>query len=230
MQNKGYLILYGLNNSRYHVQPLIDAFEKKGDTVFCPVIAGHEDSNCSLKDCTWEDWLSTAENGLTSLKEKCNEVHVIGFSMGGLLGIQLANDHPINSLTTINTPVHYINPVRVIKNILSDIFSFKRNNIERYVRSRSVPWHAVSEFKKLLKTTLPKVKNVNAPAMVIQAKDDDVVKYSSGTYLYNNLIPDKKNGYFLLPKGGHVILHSDHSNTVIQAIYQFHERISAESA
>ena len=65
-----------------------------GFTVACPRLAGHCSTLKQLKQTRWTDWYSTLEETLAMLREQCEAVFVSGLSMGALLALRLAAEHP----------------------------------------------------------------------------------------------------------------------------------------
>lgn len=167
------------------------------------------------------------------------EVVVIGFSMGGLIAFQLAssqfagsqtaNSMPdsqtansltgspkIRSILTINTPIYYWNLLQVAKNLLDDLSHLRLDHTQRYLRAKdNSPIPAMLEFLKLLRNTKRLLPQVNCPALILQAKDDDTVRLSSVNYLLSHLGSSQKSAKFI-GRGGHLILHSDQASEVMQ--------------
>lgn len=219
-RRRGCLVLYGLGNTEYHVKPLTDQLKKEGFTVHFPELAGHGVHKGNMRSVTFLDWLTSAQKGFEKLVANCDEVHVIGFSMGGLLALNLAINEHVTTVTTINTPVYYPNTKLIFRNILRDIGRRTNKHTSRYLRARYVPISALRELKKLLIHTKNLLPSVTPPAYLIQAVNDDVVKNTSIKYLTENTGSEQvKTKYYL--GGGHVLLRSNYSKIVIDDILQF---------
>jgi carboxylesterase len=57
-----------------------------------PLLAGHGGTIADLHGVRYEQWFASAAAGLRVLQERCDEVFVCGFSLGGLLALRLAAD------------------------------------------------------------------------------------------------------------------------------------------
>jgi carboxylesterase len=74
--------------------------------VDLPLLPGHGTVIEDLIDTGWTDWLATAEARYSALAERCEQVVVVGLSMGGALTAWLGSEHPeIAGLVCINAVV-----------------------------------------------------------------------------------------------------------------------------
>jgi carboxylesterase len=181
-----------------------------------PSLSGHERSYKEFALSKRRDWRRDAENAYCTLSEKCDEITVVGFSMGGLLAVQLYQTHPFHKLVTVNTPVYYWNVSQIFRNLRSDW----RENFSRYFHaSAKMPLRALWQFQRLLSETKPLFKNVRCDALVIQTQDDDTVKGKSADYIHRGLGGSKR---LLRPAlGGHVLFQSEHYADVLTEIKDF---------
>ena len=84
----GCLLLHGFTSSPHDMHLLGEILHKKGYTVHIPLLPGHGTSEKNLKNIKWYQWFEAAKNELFQLRKTCKKVFVIGFSMGGSLGVQ----------------------------------------------------------------------------------------------------------------------------------------------
>ena len=90
----GVLLLHGFTATTAEVRPLGHVLHQKGYTVSGPLLPGH---GTSPQDCNrhgWRQWLRAAEGSYRQLTAHCEQVFVGGESMGGLLALHLASEHP----------------------------------------------------------------------------------------------------------------------------------------
>src|SRR5262249_5743535 len=77
--------------------------------VSCPALAGHCSTLRELKRTRWTDWYASLETALQALQEQCSSVFVGGLSMGALMALKLAADHPeiVNGVATLSATFSY---------------------------------------------------------------------------------------------------------------------------
>jgi len=218
----GCLLIHGFCGSQKEINPLAEALKAKGYQVATPLLKGHTGLRQDLIGVTHEDWLESAREGLKELQGKCDRVAAVGFSMGGLLAINLAKEYELAGLVTINTPIYIWALKQIGANILEDIKSKDYRHLEYYITSaRRAPFQAQWQFLLLLWKTKPLIDKLFVPkALVLQTADDSTVKPISGKYIYQHLnSPDKSLKYY--SKGGHLVLLSPSHPQVIKDVEDF---------
>ena len=90
----GILLVHGITGSPAEMKPLVRKLTAEGFEVACPPLAGHCSTLAELKQTRWTDWYNSLETALDDLRTRCNTVFVSGLSMGALLALKLAADHP----------------------------------------------------------------------------------------------------------------------------------------
>lgn len=85
----GVLLLHGYTGSPWEVRPLLQIFDDLGWSHALPVLKGHGTSVDDLEKTTWRDWLQAATEAAEWLAERCDRLHLVGLSMGGLLAATL---------------------------------------------------------------------------------------------------------------------------------------------
>jgi carboxylesterase len=224
----GCLLIHGFGGSIAEVSPLASRLEEAGYAVVCPKLKGHTGLRRDLKRVRYTDWIASAEQGLLELMPSCRRVFLIGFSMGGLIAINLAQKYPIAGLVTINTPIYYWDIRRIASNILMGLSGKNFRVIRRYLRAMiAYPAVALVNFNLLLGRTKPMVKGINCPVFIAQGIDDDAVKNSSAYYLADNVGSSVKDLRFY-QNSGHQMLWSPASDEVIADIKGFIKRIDKD--
>ncbi|MBN1260713.1 MAG: alpha/beta fold hydrolase [Anaerolineae bacterium] len=91
----GILLIHGFTATTATMRSLGVFLNAKGYTVSGPLLPGHNTSPAELNRCRWGDWVAAVEEALVSLESSCpSGVFVGGQSMGGLLSLLLATQHP----------------------------------------------------------------------------------------------------------------------------------------
>jgi carboxylesterase len=82
---------------------------------------GHMGSRKDLAFIKYTEWIKSVELSLIELQAQYERVVIIGFSMGGLIAVNLATKYEVDGIITLNTPIYHWDIKRIIKNIISDI-------------------------------------------------------------------------------------------------------------
>jgi len=105
----GVLLCHGITGAPAEMKPLVRRLVRAGFTVSCPALAGHCSTLRELKKTRWTDWYATLESALEALRERCSTIFVSGLSMGALLALKLAADHPdaVQGVATLSATFVY---------------------------------------------------------------------------------------------------------------------------
>jgi carboxylesterase len=105
----GVLLVHGITGSPTEMKPLVRKLSASGFSVACPQLAGHCSTLKDLKQTRWRDWYASVESGLDFLTSRCDTVFVSGLSMGALLALKLAANHPdqIQGVATLSATFFY---------------------------------------------------------------------------------------------------------------------------
>jgi carboxylesterase len=85
------LLVHGLGGGPYEVQRLAEALPL---TSRCVVLPGHEVRSRRMPDSTWPEWSAALEREFDALAARHRVVHLVGFSTGAPLVLQLARTRP----------------------------------------------------------------------------------------------------------------------------------------
>ncbi len=215
MNDTGVLLLHGFAGDTEEIKPLRDYLEQRGYIVACPLLPGHGQTKKELSGTTHEDWIAAAERAYLNLSEKCGRIFAIGFSMGGLLAVNLWN-YEFSGMVTVNMPVYYWNPKIIAENLIKDFRQYAKKYLSA---SADKPISSLIEFQKLLMKTKPMLENVTCKTMVVQALDDDTVHHKSADYIKEKIRAEKS--VYRMPRGGHMIFQSKNGHEICRMIEEF---------
>lgn len=198
------------------VAPLTACLSQNGFTVSCPHLKGHTGTKKDLRGVSYAEWIKSAEDGLIQLKSECEYIIVIGFSMGGLIALNLSMRHRIDGIITLNMPIYFWDIKRIMLNIREN-----RANLKRYIKaSFDKPLSALINFLILLKKSKGLIKYVVCPVFIAQALEDDTVQKRSAGYIYENAQSEYKIVRYY-KDSGHLICHSKAFEEVSEDIIWF---------
>ena len=211
MKPYGVLIVHGFTSSLDCVNCLEPPIQALGLPTRMPVLRGHcAESPQALHGVTWHEWVADAGVALKDLLAEVERAIVVGHSMGGLVALTLAADHPdvIDSIVVAaaalqltsplapGRPLHFLAPlVARIQDKVDMPPTYADPALAQY--DTNYAWAptdaAVSlmEFAKVVRRRLPEVR---VPALIMQSRRDTTVAPESAEIIYDAIAipPDQK--------------------------------------
>ena len=89
----GVLLVHGFTGSPAPLRPWAEQLHARGYSVSLPLLPGHGTRWQDLQGTTYDDWYAEADAAFAKLAAEHEQVVVCGLSMGGLLGLALAQEH-----------------------------------------------------------------------------------------------------------------------------------------
>lgn len=218
--NAAVLLIHGFTATPQVMEPLADHLSAFGFTVSAPMLAGHGGSREQLKASTWQDWYAGCEQELKKLKATHEHVCVCGLSLGGLLTLKLAQDHPqdITALSCLATPLYFDQAVRLIIPVLVYtplrwLYPYKKKSggdikdesaKNKYESIEYMPITSIHSLMKLQKVVRKNLGKEVPPTLLIHAQDDSTAPYENRQFLAEHLHSRKvetmtlKNSYHVI--------------------------------
>ncbi|MEO8750771.1 MAG: alpha/beta fold hydrolase [Allobranchiibius sp.] len=111
----GVLVCHGFTGSPQSMRPLADRFAREGFSVRLPRLPGHGTTWQEMNKTRWTDWFAEVDAGYCELAATCEQVFVIGLSMGGTLATLIAETYAsgVSGLLLIN-PAYVMNDKRLL--------------------------------------------------------------------------------------------------------------------
>jgi carboxylesterase len=189
------VMLHGFTGHPGHWEPMADFLSERGHTVIAPRLAGHGTSPADLATTTADDWLLSARRAIDAVADH-RHVHLVGLSLGGLLGILLATPTAASSLTTINSPVF----TRDYKVALAPLARYwvdatpaaeapppDHQLAHLWTPYAIIPTGAVAELVRVVRRSYVAAGRLRRPSLVIQSRTDETVRPGSGPILARRL-------------------------------------------
>lgn len=184
----GAVVIHGFTGSPFSVRPWAECLAAAGLSVRLPRLPGHGTSWQELNRTRWEDWYAEVERAFDDLENRCEQVFVLGLSMGGALGLKLAEDRGedvaglvlVNpSLLSQNRTLRLVPALRFVvpslKGITDDI---KRPGVTERGYDR-MPLHALHSLTRLWALVGRDLGKVTQPILVFRSVEDHVVEPAS---------------------------------------------------
>jgi len=100
------LLLHGFGGSPFEMEPVGEALAEQSIPFSSPCLPGHATSLKDFVKTRFAHWYGEARESCRQLLGQGNPVVVVGLSMGGTLGLRLAQELPLAGLATIAAPVY----------------------------------------------------------------------------------------------------------------------------
>ncbi|MEC1353615.1 alpha/beta fold hydrolase [Bacillus sonorensis] len=226
----GCLCIHGFTGAPYEIEPLAAHLKQAGDwKIEMITLPGHGDIPV-LKGVCYQEWIACAEVELIRLLKECDDVYVIGFSMGGMIAAYLAGKYPVSRLVLLSAAARYISPAQLIqdlKTVIKDTFQGSLEDNQLYKRYKkkltNTPVSSALQFHKLVKATKPALKKLRIPVLIVQGERDSIVPVSSAFYLYET-IPSNEKKLCLLPESHHHICLEENTSFLFHTVEAFLKR------
>lgn len=227
---RGVLLIHGFTGCPSEMRLLGGFLHESGYTVLAPRLCGHGTRPEELASTTWINWYHSVCDAYYVLKSICEEISVVGLSMGGLLAISLAAAHgEIKNVIALSCPIEILDRKLLLlppAERAAGRYVLKRrrkftDDAEKYsVFYSKTPLMSIHHLLKLIESAKEKLPRLNSPFLVIHSKSDHTAAPSSAEYLYNNC-GSKEKELFWLEKSGHLITLDQERETAFRKIRSF---------
>lgn len=214
----GVVLAHGYMAAPEEVRALATYLGNKGFWVYAPRLKGHGTTPEDLAACSYQDWINSYEQGYGVIRNLCRKVVLGGFSMGAGLALELAARIPeVDAVFAVSAPLglqdfssKFVPAVDVWNKIMNKINmteakkEFAENQPENpHINYNRNPIAGIREMGKLMVDMEACLKNVKAPALVIQSWQDPVVNPESAGQIFNKIgSEDKQSVLFNFDRHG----------------------------
>ncbi|MCU1675495.1 MAG: putative esterase/lipase [Frankiales bacterium] len=181
----GVVLCHGYTGTPQSLGDWPAALAAAGFAVECPLLPGHGLNWRAMSGTRWTHWYGAVDAAFTDLQSRCDEVFVMGLSMGGTLALRLAEEHGADvagivlvnpSLTTTRRAARFAPLLKLLvastKGPGNDIA--KSDTIElAYERH---PLRAFDSLRALWRVVRNDLPRVTQPLLVFRSANDHVVE------------------------------------------------------
>lgn len=228
----GVLLLHGFTSDDRSLQRLRQAAQNLGFMTEAPLLRGHGSTYRDLYGKRWQHWLEDANQGLERLRREVDHVLVIGFSMGGLLALDLAaqTDVQVNGIVALAPALYIAHPLAPIAWMALGWYRFlpmgkavaysdpsmatADSSYNRLATDAFVSFYRASHR---VRRVLPRI---SAPLLLVHSLRDRVIKPMSAQFAFDRVSSTEKE-LIWLNRTGHAMLDDVESDTVVAHVQQF---------
>lgn len=223
----GILLIHGFTGSPSEMRYLGDFLREKGYSVRGVLLKGHGTTPKDMKSTNHLDWIKSAEEAYQELAGNCQEVFVVGFSMGGAIGLHLAHKYDIKGIISLSTPIRINSRQYCIAFVMKHL-KFLTGKDARVVLQKD-PF-VISYDKTYVKSMINLLQLINLvkgnlhrmdkPILIMQSYGDGTVHPSSANFIYKRVASVDKSIVFL-HKSGHIITCDCEKEQVFEEVFNF---------
>jgi len=187
--NEGGLLLHGLASYPGVMDNIAGTLHGLGFWVSAPRLPGHGTDGDDYVSARGEDWIRRAADALFELAGRCARVHLVGFSLGGVLALILAARYAIRSLVLLAPAVTNTNRQILLTPVLRPFVKRLPGNVDlegqdpddpdiRYLAEEYWAWKWVgpaAELFRLQRRAKRAAGKVKAETLLIVSKGDTAV-------------------------------------------------------
>jgi carboxylesterase len=232
------LLLHGLGGGVYEMQWLGQHLNGLGLTVQSVLYPGHDTPSKKMPRSQWQDWYAHILETYLTLSKTYEQVSLVGFSTGCLLGLNLAMQQPTFKLVMmapyfgLKYEWYYGLPLKVYINTLGYVIRdlprlrlpISDPSTEKLARKAAFfstfNLDAVRSAIELMGLVQPKLSSIQNPMLIVQSRKDTVVNPASASMLYEQISSTDKQ-IFWLKDSDHVITLDKERNDVFRAVGKF---------
>lgn len=206
---RGVLLLHGFTGTPHEMKYLGARLADEGFTVMIPRLPGHGTELAEMVRTTGRDWYVAAREALIELRSYCTDVSCIGLSMGGVLGILLAREFPLDRLVLLSTPAAlpghavylapFLAPFRKIIRKVDEKKGLNSMEARSYhlCYNEGIPVRQAWHLHRLIRKAMRALPSVSADALIIQSLGDEYIPPDSINRLHDRLGSSRKEKVFL---------------------------------
>ncbi|PSK90572.1 carboxylesterase [Murinocardiopsis flavida] len=180
----GVVLCHGFTGTPQSLRPWAEHLAAAGLTVDLPRLPGHGTTWRDMARTGADDWLRAAEQAFERVRADCDDVFVMGQSMGGCLALRLAELHPaafrgvvlVNPSLALENKALFFAPLlkRFLPSVKGLADDIKKPGVHEIGYDR-VPVAAAATLPKLWTATRRDLGAVTAPILVYRSPQDHVV-------------------------------------------------------
>jgi len=207
--DRAVLLLHGFSGSTDEVRELGARLNAWGYDVTAPALPGHRGDVRELETVTDADYFTMALAQFDRLARERERVYVIGLSMGGALGLYIAQHRAPAAVVTISAPV------RMPSHVYGGVHLVARHrasvhlpvNLNAYfggIGYPTVPASAVRTFLSVVTQVRAGLADVHCPLLVLHSARDMTVPFANAA-LIDASVGSLKREIVVFDEGQHLM-------------------------
>jgi carboxylesterase len=230
----GCLLVHGFTGAPKEMRWMGEYLRNSGYTVLGVRLAGHATRVEDMVRMRWQDWVSSVEDGYYMLKGSVDQVFIMGLSMGGILSLLFASQHPVSGVIAMSTPYALPDDPRLpFIRILSVLAPRVKqgpsdwHNPEAAIDHVCYPYtptRSIIQLRDLLREMRSALPSVRVPVLLIHSRQDTGVVPHNAEQILAALGSQDKH-LLWVENSGHVIPREPDRYLAFKATDEFIQRV-----
>ena len=214
---KGILLIHGMSGAPAEMRLVGRHLNRRGYTVYAPLLAGHGRDMQALRQTSWEDWLASTTDAAERLAQETSELFAAGICVGGKLGLLAGQQKPgLLKAAAIYSPcflfdgwnvpfylsllARFIEPLSRIPFL--DRLSFaelpslgikdpRRRQMMEVMGAEGVldrfPGRGMAEMHRLGRALKKQLPHMRTPTLILHAREDDLSAPRNACYIRRHI-------------------------------------------
>jgi carboxylesterase len=188
----GALMVHGFTGSPFSMRPWGEYLAENGLAVLGPRLPGHGTRWQEMNLTRWPDWYGEVERGFDTLRGRCEQVFVMGLSMGGTLALRLAEEKgdDLAGVVTVNASLLTLRKdarllpfvAKVVPSLKAIGDDIKKPGVTERAYDRT-PLRAAASLAKLWVLVQADLGSISQPMLAFRSVEDHIVEPASGAML-----------------------------------------------
>ncbi len=207
-QTTGLLFIHGFTATTVEVRQIANYYFQLGYTIAAPLLPGHGSTPAEMNKVSFTDWNDKVEESYSLLRMMKEKMIIFGESMGGLLSLHLAHNHPEIEQLFLFSPALEINGLwksRYFWPFIPYIYKKNTDDSMAWQGYNVVPLHAAKELLKLQQNVIKILPDITIPSIVFLGKKDRTINLDGGVKAFEMLGSSTKK-LIWLDESSHCIL------------------------
>lgn len=182
------IAIHGFGRKTLHeFDPLKSWLEKQGFEVWTFAYFDPEDET----DTDVQDWIARTEDVIRQAVRQKRSIHLLGFSMGGVIASYLASVFPVRNLLLCAPAFYPIDFAQIERVTRQKLFSSNRHD------SGSMSARQTRSFLNVVSSYRNSIFQVDVPVLILHGTADDVISCKSSRRIASLLDPNQCRLLFL---------------------------------
>jgi len=186
----GILLIHGFTATTAEVRLMAEKLHQAGYTTAGPLLPGHGTHPDDLNRSTWQMWLEKVKSDYEALARKCDRTFVIAESMGALIALELAAQHPEIAGLLLFAPAIKIDglwPARLLAPFKKYLVKTGEDDGLPWKGYTVYPIKASVEMMKLQKHARNQLSKISQPTLIFTGEFDQTISPESADIILNGI-------------------------------------------